>query len=411
MVAFPVVTLCNLNSIKFSYMAKLLANASEGIDSVSSLDYLDVFGCDTLDLSELDINFRTLLRDGRHLEKDLVLDCKFMGQDCIFTPILTRIGYCYEFNGGRNHSPILFANGTGPRFGMQLTLNIEQDEYLQSFSNEAGAIMVIHPHGEPGEPSDAGITVPPGHGARIGLRKKIIKDASSSSTCKNSDSTKDFNFLFNEYKYSLSACLTDSYFTAVAEKCKCIDSSIAHPSSGEYATFPDCDVTHLCCNWDVYLNTERSGCTSACRYVAYQASVSYSAFPSKRAAEKLSHLLNISKEYIRENLMFVNIFFEDLNVQEVVTADAYGFIALISDIGGELSLFLGASVVTMLEFGVWILDELKDRFVGVNDKRILLWLRRKCTCSKRKEAPAEMKESVTEKKIKREDTIVAKTEM
>ena len=411
MVAFPVVTLCNLNSIKLSYMAKLLANASEGSGSVSSLDDLDFFGCNISGLQELDIDFRTLIHDGRHLEEDLVLGCEFMGQDCSFTPILTKIGYCYEFNGGRNQSPILFANGTGPRFGMQLTLNIEQDEYLQSFGNEAGAIIVIHPQGEPGEPSDAGITVPPSHGARIGLRKKIIKDVSSSATCKNSDSTKDFNFLSDKYKYSRSACLADRYFTAVAEKCKCIESSIARPSNGEYATFPDCNVTQLCCNWDVYLNTERSGCTSACSYVAYQASVSYSAFPSKRRAERLSHLFNISKEYIRENLVFVNIFFEDLNVQEVVTADAYGFIALISDIGGEVSLFLGASVVTMLEFGVWVLDELKDRFVGVNDKRILLWLRRKCTYSKRKEAHAEMKKSAIEKKIKGEDTIVAKTEM
>ena len=378
---FPAVTVCNLNSIRLSYLQNLTGRSLEDVELFNSTR------CDVSALQELhmdlDLDFRTILSDGRHLLEDLMLDCHFMGQDCSFTPVLTRLGFCYEFNGRRNGSVVLSSNGTGPRFGLQMTLNIEQHEYSGSLNGEAGAILVIHPQGEPGEPSDAGIAVPPGHGARMGLRKQIVRDLSSTVTCKHG-SANNFNFLSDVYQYSLSACLADNYFTAVARRCGCIDSSVVRPSSGKFATLPDCHLRDLCCNLDVFYNAERSGCSSACCYVTYQTSVSYSSFPAKYYAESLAADMNKSEEYVRENLLSVSVFFEDLNEEEVVTRDAYSYTALLSDIGGQLGLFLGASVVSILEFLLWVLDEAKDRCVGVNDRKILAWLRRNALIGPRK---------------------------
>lgn len=370
---FPAITVCNLNPIRLSYLQNLTGSSLEDVEvldttrcNVSALQ--DVF-------TDMDLDLRKILNDSRHLLEELVQECHFMGKNCSFTPVLTRVGFCYEFNGGRNGSVVLSSAGTGPRFGLQMTLNIEQDEYSQSLNDDAGAILVIHPQGEPGEPSDAGITVPPGHGARVGLRKKIVKDLSSTATCKHGSSN-NFNFLSDVYQYSLSACLVESFFTTVARRCGCIDSSVARPSSGEFATLPDCQLSDLCCSLDVYYNAERSGCSSACHYTTYQTSVSYSSFPAKYATESLAAAINTSEEYVKENLLSVSVFFEDLNVEEVVTRDAYSYTALLSDIGGQLGLFLGASVVSILEFFLWVLDETKDRCVGVNDRKILAWLRR-----------------------------------
>lgn len=384
---FPAVTVCNLNPIRLSYLQTLTGSDLEGFEIFNST------GCDVSTLQELDgldLDLRKILYEGRHLLEDLVDECHFMAQECTFTPVLTRVGFCYEFNGGRNGSDVLSSSGTGPRFGLHMTLNIEQDEYFESLNGDAGAILVIHPQGEPGDPSDAGIAVPPGHGARVGLRKRIVRDLSSTATCKHGSSN-DFNFLSDVYQYSLSACLADNFFTTVARQCECIDSSVARPSSGEFTALPDCQLSNLCCSLDVFYNTERSGCSSACHYTTYQTSVSYSSFPARYVAESLAAETNTSEEYLKENLLSVSVFFEDLNEEEVITRDAYSFTALLSDIGGQLGLFLGASVVSILEFFLWVLDETKDRCVGVNDRQILAWLRRNALIGPKKIKKRRMK--------------------
>lgn len=52
------------------------------------------------------------------------------------------------------------------------------------------------------------------------------------------------------------------------------------------------------------------------------------------------------------------------------TSSSYTVVALLSDIGGQLGLFLGSSVISILEFVTWIMDEIKDRVFGINDQKI-----------------------------------------
>ena len=299
-----------------------------------------------------------------------------MGRRCedSFTRVVTRLGVCYSFNSDPTN--ISSSRAMGPRSGLHLTLNIEQEEYTNTISGDAGVILVIHSQREPGEPTEAGIAIPPGHAARVGLTKKIVRDLSYSS-CRQADSA-NFNFLPDMYTYSLSACLVDSYFIDIAEKCGCIDSSVlARPSSGQFATLPDCGVKDLCCSLKVFATAPTSSCPSACHYTSFPTTISYSSFPAEYATDYLSAMTNISRDHIRKNLLSVSVFFQDFTVEEQVTRRVYGLTALLSDIGGQLGLFLGASVVSILEFFVWVLDETKDRCVGVNDRKLGRWLRRR----------------------------------
>ena len=47
----------------------------------------------------------------------------------------------------------------------------------------------------------------------------------------------------------------------------------------------------------------------------------------------------------------MNIFFGELNYQTVTQLKAYSFGSLLGDIGGQMGLFIGASILTLLEFG------------------------------------------------------------
>ena len=73
----------------------------------------------------------------------------------------------------------------------------------------------------------------------------------------------------------------------------------------------------------------------------------------------------------------MSVYFETLNIETETTRSAYSFVALLSDIGGQLGLFLGISIITIIEFGTWIVDEIKNRVFGIDEEKI-----RDTCCSK-----------------------------
>ena len=77
----------------------------------------------------------------------------------------------------------------------------------------------------------------------------------------------------------------------------------------------------------------------------------------------------------------MNVYFETLSIETQTTSDAYGGVALLSDIGGQLGLFLGISVISIMEFATWIIDEVKNRMCGerFSENKI-------CFCCKRRTA-------------------------
>ena len=419
---FPVVTICNLNVVRRSYLDTLSPDLAEAFTRVANREPTeDAF--DRLCKEDLEkktelnvsIDYANLTIDGRNLFQFFVLQCVFQGVNCIddsfWTPTLTRLGLCYAFNTGKEVG-VLSVNGIGPRHGIQLLLNIQQLEYVVSSSGDAGVKIAIHPQDVPGEPDDLGIAVPPGRNAFVSLKKRQIKDQSSSSSCRPRENTDTFNFLAGIYDYSINACVKDCFVTAIAEECGCIETSTldsASVTTGRYSSLPVCSDQDLCCVLREYSSAHGCGptCPSACTSTEYSLTTSYSAYPANYLLEtlisqvqplynatadeipsinldpslrnfyRIYENVTIDQDFLEDNVLLVNIYFEDLNLEEQVTKDAYSVSALLSDLGGQLGLFLGASVITMIEFGLWILDELKDRCCGLNEVVIFQWIRRK----------------------------------
>ena len=69
---------------------------------------------------------------------------------------------------------------------------------------------------------------------------------------------------------------------------------------------------------------------------------------------------------MKSNLAKLNIFFGELNYQTITQIKAYNFGSLLGDIGGQMGLFIGASILTLLEFGeyflVILIGTLRDLF-------------------------------------------------
>ncbi len=416
---FPAVTVCNLNLIRRSYLESMhLADAvreilnlepgESGFNESECNDSLNAVLEETLG-SNVSIDFNTVTFEGRHFLELFVVDCTFQGVKCRDLPFdpwtgtFTRLGFCYAFNSGEEDR-ILGVNGTGTTHSLQLIMNIQQDEYISSSSGDAGVKLSIQPQGTPGEPDDIGIAVPPGRNAFIGVRERRIDDKSGSNDCKDASETKTFNFIASEYDYSITACIKDCFLSKIAETCGCVESSLFSLFSdyvGTYSSLPTCGEEQLCCLFEAFRSAHGCGtiCPSSCTYTEYTASVSYSSYPAKYLVEPLisqiESIINgsgngttgadnlysifenvtIDREYIEDNILSVNVYFEDLNLEEQVTENAYSVTALLSDIGGQLGLFIGASVISLIEFWLWVLDELKDRCCPISERRMFSWLK------------------------------------
>ena len=67
---------------------------------------------------------------------------------------------------------------------------------------------------------------------------------------------------------------------------------------------------------------------------------------------KISSCLTFKKcycFYFRNNFLHVDIFYQDISYEEVNQNVAFGFLSLLSEVGGFLGLLLGASVLTVCE--------------------------------------------------------------
>lgn len=371
---FPAVTICNLNMLSREYLESLdlqfivqriLLDADEGLDScISSLN----------NVSNLpNITYQQIFEEGKQKLESLIIACNFLGRNCSvdfenFVPTLTRLGLCYVFNSGFDGRQVLTTNGTGARLGLRLLLNISQNQYAASPNLDAGVKIAIHRQSEPPEPDDQGIGIPPGRNAFINIRQQNIIDKTGAS-CNSEDQVSQLNFLQHDFNYSAAACANDCFYTQIARACNCVISNEYPADRQPFTSIPLCRSKDMCCVLAQQTTAVSCPCLPSCNSTFYQVTSSYSSFPANFFATK--GLVDPDN-----NLLTANIFYESLSITEQVTSSSYDVVSLLSDIGGQLGLFLGISIISLIEFVFWLVDETKDRCFGVSETKLKSLLRR-----------------------------------
>ncbi|PNI28073.1 ASIC3 isoform 7, partial [Pan troglodytes] len=66
----------------------------------------------------------------------------------------------------------------------------------------------------------------------------------------------------------------------------------------------------------------------------------------------------------RENVLALDIFFEAVNYETVEQKKAYEMSELLGDIGGQMGLFIGASLLTILEILDYLCEVFRDKVLG-----------------------------------------------
>lgn len=349
---FPAVTVCNLNSLRASFLKQegifevmqeiLRYNSSSAFDSCNR--QLETVS------DPPNVTLENLYVRGAYTREDFIVDCGIFGDTCgdDFERMETSIGNCYTFNSGRRR-PVVQASGPGSRLALHLFVNIQQEEYVSSTYLDAGVRVIIHPQSEPPLPIDRGITVPPGRNALIGIKKYVSRDTTGQS-CRTTTDSSDFNYLQPEYNYSMPACSLDCLFTEVASNCNCsyLPRSFS-PDTPRVTDLPTCGFKDICCV-QFMMYPEHCNCLPACEKVSYDTLTTYSSLPALNATT--------AQDIAGVNYLGIIVYFESLNTVVSVTSADYTVVSLIADTGGLLGLFLGFSVVSILDFGMWLYDKI-----------------------------------------------------
>ncbi|KAM6934673.1 acid-sensing ion channel 4-A isoform 3-T3 [Xenentodon cancila] len=341
-IVFPAVTICNINRFRFSaltdadiyHLANLTGLPPKNRDGHKPTDLLypapdmqDIFN-----------------RTGHQLE-EMLMSCNFSGQNCSvkdFSVVYTRYGKCYTFNGNKTTMRKTKQGGMGN--GLEIMLDIQQDEYLPIWretnetSLEAGIRVQIHSQDEPPYIHQLGFGVSPGFQTFVSCQEQRLTYLPQPwGNCRSTSKE-----TFPGYDtYSISACRLLCETNEVLRQCKC--RMVHMPAQLQKNSGDTCP------------------CETPCNFTRYGKELSMVKIPSKGSARYLSRKYDKSEDYIRDNFLVLDIFFEALNYETIEQKKAYDVAGLIGDIGGQMGLFVGASILTVLEILDYIYEIIMHR--------------------------------------------------
>uniref|UniRef100_A0AAA9SWE7 Acid sensing ion channel subunit family member 4 n=1 Tax=Bos taurus TaxID=9913 RepID=A0AAA9SWE7_BOVIN len=316
---FPAVTLCNINRFRHSALSDAdifhLAN-------LTGLPPKDRDGHRAAGLRYPEPDMVDILNRTGHQLADMLKSCNFSGHHCSasnFSVVYTRYGKCYTFNADPQSSLPSRAGGMGS--GLEIMLDIQQEEYLPIWretnetSFEAGIRVQIHSQEEPPYIHQLGFGVSPGFQTFVSCQEQRAMRPSARQISTSSVPT-------THWMFTVCAGARDSLGGGSGGPCFC---------------------------------------PTPCNLTRYGKEISMVRIPNRGSARYLARKYNRNETYIRENFLVLDVFFEALTSEAMEQRAAYGLSALLGDLGGQMGLFIGASILTLLEILDYIYEVSWDR--------------------------------------------------
>ncbi|XP_052088782.1 acid-sensing ion channel 5-like [Mytilus californianus] len=161
--------------------------------------------------------------------------------------------------------------------------------------------------------------------------------------------------------YFRSSCFKDCLSTFLLNRCNCLPythNNTYYCSKFEMAT---CVMK---ATGDYYKQTnllDECDCPLPCSYTHYDVSLTSSLFPSDFYSKKIFDVVGVENlDYYRKNYISLHIYFDQLSTTISKQVPKYSSAGdIFANLGGQMGLFLGASIVTLTElfeflvFALW----------------------------------------------------------
>jgi hypothetical protein len=381
---FPIISICDLNLFSTDSMSR---NVSIATSINSNLKYSN---STVLEYSSyLDKSFRSRIFANEYRKKvssntfgirnlsEIMYSCSFSGSPCNLSQDFEsyydiNYGNCFRFNSGKT-SPLKSVNYPGliSAFNIEMFIGMtgENRDYF-SFTN--GFNIFIN-NETLDSTSREGVSISPGTFTKIIVDKySIIKQPKPYSSC-----TSDLNSIdsykspvykrlmsYSDRKYHFTDCNFMCFQKYLGDKCQCQNSYfnfVFYPNLSLCSRFED-----LIC-WNnynyLYFSTnvlESCDCPLECEYSGYTFTNSWSEYPTLNFYEqslinsslirsKFGNQTEMNYENVRKSVAKVSIFYNDLRETVITESVKISVADLVSSIGGTLGLFIGMSLLTLIE--------------------------------------------------------------
>ncbi|CAB3404499.1 unnamed protein product [Caenorhabditis bovis] len=297
---------------------------------------------------------------------ELILKCSFNQKDCSLERDFklhydNTFGNCYTFNFNRTAE--VSSHRAGANYGLRVLLYANVSEYLPT-TEAVGFRITVHDKFTAPFPDAFGYSAPTGFMSSFGVRlKQFIRLKPPHGQC--SDGGEDsIHFVYTGFNYSVEACHRSCAQKVMIEKCGCADPMYPIPKIHMDKGIKACqaiDMIQREClrNTTLYLGELYSKgkdvipdcfCHQPCQETNYEVTYSSARWPSGSAKvmECLPGDLMCLEKY-RKNAAMVQIFYEELNYETLQESPAYSLTSVLADVGGLTGLWIGASVVSLLE--------------------------------------------------------------
>ncbi|RNA10488.1 degenerin deg-1-like [Brachionus plicatilis] len=290
-------------------------------------------------------------------------------------------GNCFRFNG--NKSNVIKTKKSDWKNGLRLELFVGDPDEQQQFTYKAGIRVIVHNQTDSVFSDENGIDVSVGSQTNIGITRTMIKRRPYPySNCIDNYQSKQIlqrntfmKIIAARYpqmnKYSQIFCLKTCLQEFLINKCGCFDLSLPRPDNSSInctgcETTDDLNCVQLQESQFYESEIEKcySFCPNECFQVLYETKVSSAKYPSKWYASILKNSTNLFHqltkydfEQMQQMILMVNVFYEQMNYNLIEEYPELSIDALLAFIGGNLGLFLGISVLSLveiIEFGIYL---------------------------------------------------------
>ena len=296
-----------------------------------------------------------------------------------------QYGNCFRFNG--NSSNIRKSKKIGWKNGLRLELFVGEPDRQQQYTYKAGVRIIIHNQSDITLSEENGIDVSVGHQTNIGITRTITKRKpypysfciDNHRSSKNLNKNSYLKLLIEKYpqmtKYNQNFCIQTCIQEFLIKKCNCFDLSLpiplnitnSDPNGCESLDDLKCIESEESLFYESEINTCYNNCPNECEQIFYETKISNAKYPTKWYTSILKNstrfryriLYQLINSYddnesvtfldLQQTILMVNVFYDNMNYNLIEEHSEISIETLLAFIGGNLGLFLGISVLSLIE--------------------------------------------------------------